>query len=186
VLDDMSLSTLELSPEDVSNCDLGVFLTDSGKEYEMFSALKSISDGLLNTNRATFSDLITLYEANSSAELKAAIRQSEEETFKREQQSQQQQIEAAQQQQQAQQQFDIMMQDRLFEHKERLAQIEVFKFQKDIDIDNNGIPDPLEIQKFISDQNLRERELDLAEKKFEKESDLKEKDLKIKARKSSK
>lgn len=186
VLDDMSLSTLELSPEDVSNCDLGVFLTDSGKEHEMFQSLRGIADGLLNTNRATFSDLITLYEANSSAELKAAIRQSEEQTQQREQQMQQQQIEAAQQQQQAQQEFDIMMQDRLFEHKERLAQIEVFKFQKDIDIDNNGIPDPLEVQKFVSDQSIRERELDLAEKKFEKDTELKEKDLKIKARKSSK
>ena len=79
-----------------------------------------------------------------------------------------------------------MMQDRLFEHKERLAQIEVFKFQNDIDIDNNGIPDPLEVQKFVSDQSIRERELDLAEKKFEKDTELKEKDLKIKARKSSK
>ena len=181
----MSLGTLELSPEDVSNCDLGVFLTDSGKEHEMFQALRGIADGLLNTNRATFSDLITLYEANSSAELKAAIRQSEEETQQREQQMQQQQIEAAQQQQQAQQEFDMMMQDRLFEHKERLAQIEVFKFQKDIDIDNNGIPDPLEVQKFVSDQSIRERELNLAEKKFEKDTELKEKDLKIKARKSS-
>jgi len=72
------------------------------------------------------------------------------------------------------------------EHKERIAQIEVFKFQQDIDVDNNGIPDPLEIQKFLSDKDLEERKLDLEEKRFEKESDLKEKELKIKARKPSK
>jgi len=186
ILDDLSLATLELSADELSDCDLGIFITDSGKEYEMFQALKGISDGLLNTNRATFSDLITLYEASSASELKESIRQSEKQTMDRESQSQQAEIQAAQQAQQAAQEFELLKQARDHAHKEKLAQIEVFKFQQDIDIDNNGIPDPLEVEKFLNDKDLKERQLKLDEKKFEAEKDFKEKDLKIKAKKASK
>lgn len=185
MLDDLSLETLELTANDLSDVEVGVFITDSGKEHEMFQALKSISDGLLNTNRATFSDLISLYEASSSSELKNLIRTSEQQAQERESQAQQAEIQAAQQAQLAQQEFELEKQAREHEHKERLAQIEVFKFQQDIDIDNNGIPDPLEVEKFLADQKLKSRKLDLEEDRLEQEVKFKEKELKIKARKTS-
>lgn len=183
VLDDNSLATLELNEDDLSDCDLGIFVTDSGREHEMFQSLKGISDGLLNTNRATFSDLITLYEATSSAELKAAIEASEEKFQQQQSQQQQAEIQANAQAQQAQQAFELEKQAREFEHEVLIANIESFKFQKDQDANDNGMPDQFEVQKFLMDNKLKERKLSLEEKKLQQDKELKEKDLKIKARK---
>jgi len=186
VLDDLSLATLEMDADELLDCDLGIFVTDSGKEHEMFQALKGISDGLLNTNRATFSDLITLYESNSVAELKHAIKQSEETTFARESENQQAAFQASKEEQKAQQEFELLKQQLEHEHKERLAQIEVFKFQQDLDIDNNGIPDPLEVQKFLNDAKNDSRKLDIEEKKLAQDKELREKEIKERAKKASK
>lgn len=185
VLDDLSLATLEMTEGDLTDAEIGVFVTDSGKEHEMFQALKGIADGLLNTNRATFTDLIRLYEANSSAELKAGIMASEEKAIQQEQQKQQMDIQAAQQAQQAQQEFELEKQAREHEHEVLIAQIESFKFQQDQDSDNNGIPDPLEIMKLRQEADFKNRKLNLEEKKLEFDKQKSEKELAIKRKKPS-
>lgn len=185
ILDDSSLATLELNEDDLSDCDLGIFVTDSGREHEMFQALKGISDGLLNTNRATFSDLITLYEATSSAELKAAIQASEEKFQAQQQKQQEAELQSNAQLQQAAQEFELEKQAREFEHEVLIANIESFKFQKDQDANDNGVPDQFEVQKFLMENKLKERKLALEEKKLTQDKELTEKELKIKARKPS-
>lgn len=183
VLDDASLATLEMSEDELSDCDLGAFVSDSGKEYEMFRDLRAMADGLLNTNRATFSDLITLYEASSTPELKAEIRQSEQKMQEQQAQQQQADIQAAQAAQESQQEFELEKQAREHEHEVLIAQIESFKFQKDQDANDNGLPDQFEVQKFLMDNKLKERKLNLEEKKLQQDKELSEKELKIKARK---
>jgi hypothetical protein len=185
VLDDLSLATLEMTEGDLTDAEIGVFVTDSGKEHEMFQALKGIADGLLNTNRATFSDLIKLYEANSASELKAGIMASEEKAIQQEQQKQQAEIQAAQQAQQAAQEFELEKQAREHEHEVLIAQIESYKFQQDQDSDNNGIPDPLEIMKLRQDADFKDRKLKLEEKKLEFDKQKSEKELAIKRKKPS-
>lgn len=183
---------LQIDPDELSDAEIGVFVTDSGKEHEMFQALKGMADGLLNTNRATFSDLISLYDSTSLSELKQRIRSSEENAAKRESDSQQAEIQAQQQALQAQHQFELEKQARDHQNKIDLAQIEVFKFQKDMDIDNNGVPDPLEIEKFVEDTKLKRKKLELDERKLaleedkaETDAELRKKEIKIKARKST-
>lgn len=185
VLDDLSISTLEMSEDDLQDADIGVFVTDSGKEHEMFQALKSISDGLLNTNRASFSDLIRLYEANSASELKAGIEASEARFIANENQKQQADIQAMQQQQQAQQEFELEKQAREFEHEVLIAQIESFKFQQDQDSNDNGVPDPLEIMKLRQEAGFKDRKLKLEEKKLEFDKEKSAKELAIKRSKPS-
>lgn len=185
VLDDLSLSTLEMSEDDLQDADIGVFITDSGKEHEMFQALKSISDGLLNTNRASFSDLIRLYEANSASELKAGIEASEEKFIATEQQKQQADIQAAQQAMEAQHAFEFEKQQREFEHEVLIAEIESFKFQKDLDSNNDGVPDPLEIEKLRQDSQHKSRKLDLEERRLQFDKQKSEKELAIKRNKPS-
>jgi hypothetical protein len=132
----------------------------------MFDALKSIADGLLNTNRATFSDLIAMYTTSSAEELKTLIKQSEDKHFEREQQTIQQQIEADQMAQQAQQEFELEKQARDLDNKIQVAEISSFRFQADQDINNNQVPDQLEIAKLKYDQEFRNRKLDIEEKKL--------------------
>jgi hypothetical protein len=185
VLDDSSLATLELSGDDLMDCDLGVFVTDSGREHEMFQALKGISDGLLNTNRATFSDLITLYEATSASELKAAIQASEEKFQAQQNEQAQAELQAQAEAQRSQQDFELEKQAREHEHEVLIANIESFQFQKDQDANDNGTPDQFEVQKFLMENKIKERKLSLEEAKLKQDKELTEKELKIKARKPS-
>jgi len=180
VLDDLSLATLEISADQEFE-EIGVFVTNSGHEVQMFDALKGISDGLLNTNRATFSDLIALYQATSAEELKDLIRQSEKESFDREMQKQQQQTEAQAQMQQQQQAFELEKQQREFEHDVLIHEIDSFKFQKDQDSNDNQIPDQLEIAKLKLDAATKQKKLQLEERAL----DIKEKEVKLRAKQSS-
>lgn len=183
VLDDLSLAVLEVMKGDLDNASFGVYLTDSSKETQMFDALKAISDGLLNTNRATFSDLITLYEANSAEELKRQIRASEDAANQREQQAQESQQQAQQAMLQAEQEFELEKQARQFEHDILIAEIESFKFQKDQDVNNDGVPDQLQLAKLQSDVALKNRKLDLEEKRLEFDKVRTKEDQKIKRQK---
>jgi hypothetical protein len=170
VLPDLSYSILSISPSDLTNWDVGVYVLSSGKEAQMFDDLKAMSSALLNTNRAKFSDLIKLYKASSTQELEEGIRQSEANMQQEQMQMQQQQIEAAQAAQQAQQQFELEKQAREHAHEIAKAEIESFRFQRDQDLDNNNVPDQLEVEKFKADVALQSRKLDIEEKKVEKMS----------------
>lgn len=186
VLDDMSSITLELSKDEPQDWEIGVFISDSGREHEMFQALKGISDGLLNTNRATFSDLIKLYEATSASELRTAIEASEDKAIQQQQQAQQAELQAKQQLEDSRQQFEFEKQAREHEHDLKIAYIESLKFQKDQDVDDNGIPDQFEVEKFIMDTKLKSRKLDLEEEKLAFDKETTKEELKIKRKQASK
>jgi hypothetical protein len=167
VLPDMSTATLSMTADDLSDSDIGVFISDSSKENEMFNALRAMSEGLLNTNRAKMSDLITLYDTTSLQELKAAILASEKKMQQEQMEMQQQQIEAQQQMQQSQQQFELEMQARDLDTKIKVAQIGSFRFLQDQDANDNNVPDQLEIEKFTTDTYFREKELEMSQSKLD-------------------
>lgn len=164
VLDDLSTLTLQLSPDDLKDADIGVFIADSGKEVEMFDALKGMADGLLNTNRATFSDLIRMYKASSSEELQNLIENSEQKMRQQEQQLQQQQLEAQQQMQQSEQAFELEKQQREIDKDITVAEIGSFRFLQDQDSNNNQVPDQLEIERLRNDKEYKDKKLALEEK----------------------
>lgn len=165
-LDDLSIATLKISPQDMQNCEFGIFVTDSAKEDKLFQSMEILSDRLLQANRAKFSDIVRMFKASSAEELENMIVRSEDETFKREQESQQAQLQAQQQMQQAQQQHDLQMKIMDQEHEIRLAEIESFKFVKEQDSNHNQVPDQLEIEKFKVDTALAVKKLQLEEEKL--------------------
>ena len=167
VLDDLSLLTLQITPDDFKDAELGVFITDSGKEVEMFDALKGMADGLLNTNRATFSDLIKMYKASSAEELQNLIEDSEAKSREQEQQLQQQQLEAQQQLQQQEQAFELEKQQREIEKDITIAEISSFRFLQDQDSNDNQVPDQLEIERLRNDKEYKDKKLKLEEKALE-------------------
>jgi hypothetical protein len=186
ILDDQSIATLEMNNDDIMDCELGVFVTDSGKEYEIFNALMGKAESLVQAQKASFSDMIRLYESNSVAELKAGIESSEELSQRRQQEAQQAQIEAAQQAQQAEHDFQMEKLAIEQEHELMIAQIESFKFQKDQDANDNGLPDQFEIYKLRQDAGFKDRKLSLEEKKLEFNKQKSEKELQIKRSQNNK
>lgn len=121
VLDDMSLEVLEMSPSELRDCDFGIFISDSGKDNEVFNTLKQLTQPLLQNDKAKMSDIIKLIKANSVQELQLQIEQSEAE-FRN---MQQQQLEAQQKQQQEQIQFEMQKIEDQQAHEKELEQMRI-------------------------------------------------------------
>jgi hypothetical protein len=194
VLDDLSMETINLSEDDLEDCDLGVFVTDSIKENSVFDTLKGISQSLIQNDKANMSHIITILEANSLAELKRDMK-----SFEQEQQQLAQQEREAQERLQkiiAEEQRNMMREkEQLVTDREiRKAEIMVFSRQQDLDVNDNGIPDPLEIERLKHERDydtqelsLKSRELDIKEKEMgSKERIEKEKIKAIRSRPKSK
>ncbi len=71
-------------------------------------------------------------------------------------------------------------------NKIEVEEIKSFAFQKDQDIDDNGIPDQFEVEKFKAELALKDRKLDIEEKKIKVQAEQKEKDRKVKRSSSTK
>jgi len=104
VLDDLSIQTLKLSPDDLTNADIAVFVSSLVDDEALFRDLKNLAQPLIQNDKANFSDLIKLYKATSSTQLEKHIEASE----KKFQEQQMEQIRAQQEAQQAQ--IEAMMQ----------------------------------------------------------------------------
>ena len=167
VLDDLSIATLELSSSDMDESDLGVFISDTIEDEQVFQTLKSMGDALVRANKASISDLVKLYKSSSVEELQSHIEKSEEkfEETQAENMQAQQQHEASLQK--AEQEFELEKQARDHANKLKVAEIQSFSFQKEQDQNANNVPDQLEIEKFKTETLLKERSLDIQEKKVE-------------------
>jgi len=165
ILDDMSIETLNITPDSLENADFGVFVSNSPKENQLFETLRNLSQSFIQNDKAKVSDIIRMFRTDSMSELEAIIKTSEQEADAQMQQMQQQQLEAQMQMQQAQQAFELEKQARELETKLRIAEMDTFKFQMDQDKNDNGTPDQFEIEKFKTETKLAERKLDIEEKK---------------------
>ena len=176
---------------------MGVFVLESSKQHDAFEFAKQHMLELLQNDKAKFSDLLDLFQTSSLSEFKRTIAQSEKEMQQRIEQ--QQQMEAQQQQQILQQQLTNQMQILDKEHENAMeietlraettikkAEIDVFKYQMDLDADNNGVPDPLEIEKLKAQIKMSADKLALEKDKLRQTKELKEKELEIKKKQANK
>lgn len=182
VLDDMSIQTLEIYPDTFLNTDLGVFISNSPKEEAVFESLKSLSQSLIQNDKAKFSDLIKTLKSSSVEELESYIIESEKNAIEMQQQMQAQQAQIQSQLQQEEQSFKLEFQARELASKERVALIDSMKFLQDQDVDDNGIPDQFEIEKFKIETEIKNRKLDLEEYKIK--NDVRQRDKEINVKKS--
>lgn len=197
ILDDLSVQTLNIKPGELSFGQMGVFVLESSKQHDAFEFAKQHMLELLQNDKAKFSDLLDLFQTSSLSEFKRTIAQSEKEMQQRIEQ--QQQMEAQQQQQILQQQLTNQMQILDKEHENAMeietlraettikkAEIDVFKYQMDLDADNNGIPDPLEVEKLKAQIKMSADKLALEKDKLRQTKELKEKELEIKKKQANK
>ena len=153
-LDDLSLSSIQVTPEDVQEIEFGVFVSNFSRDNEVFETLKQLTHSFIQNDKASMSDIIKLIKANSTQELEDQIKISEQE--RNEQMNQQSQQNNKFQEEQLRVQLDENEKER--ELKRELAllnaettlkakEIDSFKFQQDQDGNSNGVPDQLEIEK---------------------------------------
>lgn len=165
ILDDLTLGTLELTPESLTNADLGVFIGNSQKEEAVFKALQDIAMSYANSGKIKVTDLIKMIRSDSIEELERDLKLSEENTQAQMQQQGQQQSDAQMQIAQEANKLKWDMQTRELENKLETAKIDSLKFVQDNDINDNQIPDSLEIAKFMHEVKKSDAELALQKEK---------------------
>lgn len=159
---DASRAYIELSATDITNADLGLYVSDS---REIIRQLETVRQLFLNNNTtgATPPDLAEVIFTNSPAKIKTQLETSWREQQERQQQAEQQQVQLQQQQIEANQQLEaarIAKEDERLDKKlandRYIAEIKAVatsNLGQNQDIDNSGIPDPLEVRKFNAELN---------------------------------
>lgn len=186
VLDDLSIDTLEITPDNFNNIDLGIFVSNSPREEMIFESLKGLSQALVQNDKASMSDLIKMLKSSSIEELQSMIVESEAKAEQMAAQQAQQQMEMQQQLMQQQQEFELEKQARELDAKILIAEMDSFKFQRDQDINDNNVPDQFEILKFQQQADLQLRKLQLDEYRTKNEIRQRDEEIKIKKRQSNK
>ncbi|RTL05502.1 hypothetical protein EKK58_07575 [Candidatus Dependentiae bacterium] len=187
VLDDLSAESLVIKPGDLSFGQMGVFVLESSKQHEAFDFAKQHMLELLQNDKAKFSDLLNLFQTSSLAEFKRTIEKSEREMQQRAEQEQQMQKQMQDEELQTQIQLSEMAHAQAMEIEQlkadtaiRKAEIDVFKFQQELDSNSNGVPDPLEIEKLRHQVRQADEKLKLEKDKLKQTKEIKEEELKIK------
>jgi len=187
VLDDLSAESLVIKPGDLSFGQMGVFVLESSKQHEAFDFAKQHMLELLQNDKAKFSDLLNLFQTSSLAEFKRTIEKSEREMQQRAEQEQQMQKQMQDEELQTQIKLSEMAHAQAMEIEQlkadtaiRKAEIDVFKFQQELDSNSNGVPDPLEIEKLRHQVRQADEKLKLEKDKLKQTKEIKEEELKIK------
>lgn len=187
VTDDLQTVLFQLDGMEFNNADYGVFVTDENKDMEVFQAMKEHMKFALQNDQMAFHQIADIYTTESVSEIRATLskyyedkQQQMQAQQQQESQMQQQQIAAQQQMHQEDMQLRQYIADTTNETKIQVAQIATYNRQMDLDVNENLIPDPLE----IGAQALKERELaskEFIEKlKFQADKVTKAKELNLK------
>jgi len=165
---------LNLEEFEFENSEFGVFVSNLSKDKQIKDKLEQLAQVAIQTEKADLSTIIDVILNDSPKDIIAILRKSEEDFYARKQQESQAQQDAQAQQVEAQKQMHAealadKQADRDLKQYEidsnnqtkiQVAEINVYSRQEDLDQDNDGIPDPVELGKL----SLQER--DLASKQF--------------------
>jgi len=167
---------VQVNGTDLRFRDLKVFLTNRPEDQQMFQEIRQLSQAVLQ-NGGSLYDIIELYTTKSVRQMKKVfktLKERQEQMQERQQQVQEQQAQAQQEQAQAQMQQAIQLQQEKQAHddyqreldrlsKEKIAIIQATGFGKveGEDVDQNAIPDVLEMSKLTNDQEKAAKEYQL-------------------------
>lgn len=198
ILDDMGIELLDIEECELDNTEFNVFMSNSNKDLQIVESLKQLAQAALQSDKADLSTIIDTMINDSPKDIVRTIQKGEAAKYARDKQAQDQQAQVQQAQIKAQQdavaqqladkdkdrqlkQYEI---DSNNETKLQVAQINVYSRQEDLDQNNNGIPDPVELGKLsmqerdISSKAFSEKmKLDHTKQIKDKEMSIKEKEI---------
>jgi hypothetical protein len=197
VMDDMTRKIINIDGEIFNSAEYGIFVNDSQKDQKVMSFIEANAQAAMQQGQASFDDIIDALNTDSIALAKSILtkgrERAQQEAMQMQQQQQQAEMQAAQQQ--FEQQRQIATEDREDKQaheleKERVKgefmlrgkEIDSFKFAQDQDINNNNVPDQLEIERLRQEERKDIRKNAIEEKKIAQ----KDKELEIKKREIAK
>jgi hypothetical protein len=179
VLDDMSTEMLKFEGAEFNSAEYGLFMGNSTRDNKVYSDLTNLTQIGLNSDKLNFTQVIDILMSDSISETRRKIEGFEEERNAQTQQAQQlqqQEMEQAKQLQMQQLQQTMSLREKELELQQykvdsdnetriRVAEIGVFSRQQDLDLNQNNIPDPIEIA------NIAMQERQLSSDIFDKQTD---------------
>ena len=188
ILDDATRAFITLS-EDFFYEDYDIFVEDTTKNQQQIEALRNLMQPAMQ-NGASLLDIAEIITMDNVTMIKGKLEEIEQKRM--EQQQQMEQAQAEREQQMIQMQNEVKEEELMIKEAEMdlekykidsdnatkitVAQLNAYRGVEDMDQDNNGIPDPIE----IANQALAERKQasDEASKQFEFNTKLREQKMK--------
>jgi len=170
IMDNMSRMIINISDQFL-NADYGLFVSNQARDTQVLEGLRALANQAIASGTMSLKEATVILQSNSIAEIKNTIEQSEaakQEEQATQQQYQLQQIEANKQAALAQIQFTESQKNQREQDKNaaliEIAQINSFKGAKNDDVNQDSIPDQLELAKFEQKKQDDEEERRLMER----------------------
>ena len=194
VTDDLATMTFNLMGDQFGYSEYGIFVSNATQDLQALEALKSLTQAALQNDKMSISDVISVYNSSSIADIKNKIKASELESQQREQQMQQQQTQLQQQQMQMQQQaeqqkmqFELEKENRedARNTEDNRTKLEIARMNMagkmqdsaiDTDDNDNGIKDTIDMAKL----DIERAKLDETKRKNKADESIKKEQLRKK------
>lgn len=153
ILDDMSRVMLEIN-EEFQDADYGVFVTNTAKEVKALEDLRAIAQNAVASGLMTLTDLISIIDNDSMADIKNTVKESEIKAEQARIEDMEHQSNLQSQALDAARELEESKADRLDDRvvlkgeiDKDIAMIKALGFAQDQDVNNNNVPDVLEHDK---------------------------------------
>ncbi len=181
-LDDLSVELLTIDPGKLNATTVGVFMSNSMKAEDAKRTILGLAQAAMQNQQIDLVDVIKIIKADDIREAEESLligreKQREEQTAIEEAQRQhekeiQMQLDERERRKMAHEKDMIVLkeEERRKTELQKQAMLSI-GFNEDKDLDNDGVPDVLEIYKHGVDTNIRERELEQEQEKLKLERD---------------
>lgn len=201
VSDDMGIELLNLEEFEFENSEFSVFITNNNKDKQILQKLEQLQGEAIKAGKADLSTIIDTILNDSPKDIVATLRRTEEAFYERQQAQQEQTSKDNQANIESQQKIHAELLEEKAKDRElkqyetdqnnqtkiQVAEIAVFSRQEDLDANDNGIPDPLEVgaqaleqQALNSKHFIEQSKLEHDKTKHDKEMTHKAKELQVK------
>lgn len=183
ILGDLSRVPLEIDGDQFSEINYGLMVNNSTEDAQLLQVIKSMAQASWQNDKMKMSTFMSIYaEDRSIANIRREVEQKEREEQQMVQQQQEQQMQHEQQMQQMvlqQKEIDRQLKqyeiDQNNETRIRVAEINSYIGQKELDLNNNGISDPME----IADMAIKQQSEDTKKQSEERKHDLEQQKLEL-------
>lgn len=170
VTDELATMFFSVDMNEFVNSEFGVFVSNSAKDQEALATLKQLMQAAVQNDKAALSTVIDVLNSESIADTKMKLKEYEDQQAKQAQDSQQAQLDHEKQLQAAEHEHELQIWDHEDSQKQldRENNIDVAEIKalgmvegmsKTPDMDANGIPDVLEIEKLRQKDSIEREKL---------------------------
>jgi len=197
ILDDLSHKQFTVDQNMLDASTVGIFITDATKVEESKELIKQLAHAAMQNDKAKLSDVISIIREDSIQEVEEMLRVAESKSESREQEQKEAERKNQKELQQMQQEEnalehkrkkDIISHEEALQYKREMAKQTILSmgFNENKDVDNDGVPDVLEVARDGVDADIRNKELQQRKDEFQHKKQVDKKELKIKEKQASK